>query len=78
MALRGWGRSEPTPRPENHPAGDNLPDLHPAQIDLLAAQQHITGGLTTIDEGLALAGNTRPVMRDALLDARYALTGPTP
>jgi hypothetical protein len=78
MALRGWGRSEPTPRPENTPAGDaNLPDLHPAQIDLLTAEAQRAAALGEIDAGLAQAGNARSVMRDRLLDARIALMGQT-
>lgn len=79
MSIRGWGRSEPTPRPNDTPAGDaTLPDLHPAQIDLLTAQQRTAAALAEIDAGLALAGNARPAMRDSLLDARLALTGGTP
>lgn len=79
MSIRGWGRPDPTPRPQNTPtaADPTLPDLHPAQIDLLNAQQRTTAAIAEIDAGLARAGNARPVMRDTLLDARLALMEPT-
>lgn len=74
MALRGWGRPDPTPQHNNGPAGDpTVPDLHPAQIDLLDAQQRTAAALAEIDAGLREAGNARPVMRDRLLDARFRL-----
>lgn len=77
MSICGWGRQEPTPRPQNTPAAADatVPDLHPAQIDLLAAEQRTTAALAEIDAGLAQAGNARPVMRDRLLDARIELMG---
>lgn len=78
MSLRGWGRSEPTPQSQNTPADASLPDLHPAQIDLLDAEKRRTAALAEIDAGLAQAGNARPVMRDRLLDARIALQAATP
>lgn len=79
MSIRGWGRSEPTPQPQNTPAGADptLPDLHPAQIDLLDADARRAAAIAEIDAGLAAAGNARPVMRDSLLDARLALMGST-
>lgn len=69
MTIRGWGRTDPASTPD-----PRLPDLHPAQIDLLEAQQRSNATLTEIDRGLSQAGNARPTMRDRLLDIRIELT----
>lgn len=59
------------------PGGDPLPDLHPAQIELLDTQRRIAACSDEIDAQLRGAGNNRPTMRDALLDLRLHLRAGT-
>lgn len=67
-----WNRNT---RGEWQPVPDPGPDLHPAQIDLLEAQRRQQAAIAALDDGLRVAGNARPTMRDHLLDARFALGG---
>jgi hypothetical protein len=69
MSIRGWGRTDPGSTPD-----PRLPDLHPAQLDLLIAEERIKATLTQVDDSLRRAGNARPTMRDRLLDIRIELT----
>lgn len=71
--MRGWGRPQPDPEPQ-----EQLPDLHPAQIDLLTEQARVKAALAQVDDSLRKAGNSRPTMRDRLLDIRLELTRQAP
>ena len=49
---------------------------HPAQVELIDVQQRIGAAVAALDR-LLEGSNTRPALRDALLELRQLLSGPS-
>lgn len=57
----------------NPQPADPTIDLHPAQLELVDAQQRIQACRDELRATVLRVGNSRPATRDALLDAALAL-----
>jgi hypothetical protein len=70
------------PRRNHGPTLDDLPEpaieqwlvgAHPAQVELIDMHQRVGGAVAALDRLLA-GSNTRPALRDALLELRQLLS----